>query len=234
MSFMRWTGVIAFLLILMMLLAGCGQRVPGKGSNTTTTPLWGGKTVREYNASAEPGTTVTGTPPVGLPTVTGTSGPVAAATIIPTTVQVTPAGTYRNPPPPINITANYTVIFDQSLIFTWNSTAFTYELINPPLIIDYTLTVPNITRTKQAKDPVSGGDITVTSTYPDPMARFEIIVRDPVTMRTFAQDGYGGQYDVSYSKQLRVLYPGKYHIQMSGNKVTAHVKFTVPKGTAVT
>jgi hypothetical protein len=230
---MRWTGVIAILLILMMLLAGCGQRVPGKGSNTTTTPLWGGQKVREYNASADPGATVTGTPPVVYPTAGATSGPVAVATIIPeSTVTVTPGGTYRNPPPPINLTANYTVIYDQSLIFTWNATAVTYELLNPPLVIDYTLTVPNITRTRQATDPVSGGDITVTSTYPDPQARFEIIVRDPVTMKVFAQDGYGGQYDVAYSKQLRVLYPGKYHIQMSGNKVTAHVKFTVLKTAA--
>jgi hypothetical protein len=215
---MRWTGVVALLLILMMLFAGCGQRVPGKDSGNTT-PLWGGKSTREYNASAGPDTTVT-----------STSGPVAAATIIPlTTITATPVGTYRNPPAPANVTANYTVIYDQSLIFTWNATAVTYELINPPLLIDYTLTVPNITRTRQATDPVSGGDITVTSTYPDPLARFEITVRDPVTMRIFAQDGYGGQYDVAYSKQLRVLYPGKYHIQMSGNRVTAHVKFTVPK-----
>jgi hypothetical protein len=155
---------------------------------------------------------------------------VVAATIIPlTTITETPVATYRAPPPYVNITANYTVIYGQSLIFTWNATAVTYELVNPPLIIDYTLTVPNITRTTQAKDPVTGGDITVTSTYPDPQARFEIIVRDPVTMKTFAQDGYGGLYDVAYSKQLRVLYPGKYHIQMSGNKVTARVKFTVPK-----
>jgi hypothetical protein len=225
---MRWTGVVALLLILMMLFAGCGQRVPGKSSDGNTTPLWGGKTPREYNASAGPDTTVTGTPVA--PTVTSTSGPVAAATIIPdTTITATPVGTYRNPPAPANVTANYTVIYDQSLIFTWNATAVTYELINPPLLIDYTLTVPNITRTRQATDPVSGGDITVTSTYPDPLARFEITVRDPVTMRIFAQDGYGGQYDVAYSKQLRVLYPGKYHIQMSGNRVTAHVKFTVPK-----
>jgi hypothetical protein len=227
---MRWTGVIAFLLILLMLLAGCGQRMPGKNSSSNTTPLWGGKQVRDYNGSSGPGVTVTGTPPVVMPTATGTSGPVAAATIIPlTTVTVTPGATYRNPPPIINITANYTVIYDQSLIFTWNATAVTYELLSPPLIIDYTLTVPNITRTRQATDPVSGGDITVTSTYPDPQARFEMTVRDPVTMKIFAQDGYGGQYDVAYSKQLRVLYPGKYHIQMSGNKVTAHVKFTVPK-----
>jgi hypothetical protein len=153
---------------------------------------------------------------------------VEVAPIIQETTPSAPVGTYRNPPPEANITANYTVIYDENLIFSWNATAVTYQLQDPPLIIDYTLTVPNITRIKQGKDPVSGGDITVTSTYPDPLARFEVTVRDPVTMRVFAQDGYGGQYDIAYHKQLRVLYPGKYHIQMSGNRVTAHVKFTVP------
>jgi hypothetical protein len=226
MSSIRWAGAIALLLILMMVLAGCGQRMPGGSSNSTTTPVWGGQTTKKPTG---PATTVTGTPVAGS-TVTVTSGPVVAATTIPvTTPTVAPVGTYRAPPPYVNITANYTVIYDESLVFTWNATAVTYELVNPPLIIDYTLTVPNITKTTQAKDPVTGGDLTVAVTYPDPQARFEIIVRDPVTMKTFAQNGYGGQYDVAYSKQLRVLYPGKYHIQMSGNKVTAHVKFTVPK-----
>jgi len=226
---MRSAGLTALFLILMIILAGCGQRMPGKNA-TSSSPTWGGgqKIIEGGSASAS-NTTVTDTQVV--PTVTDTSGPVEAATIIPvTTATVTPAGTYRNPPAPANITANYTVIFDQSLVFTYNATAVTYQLTDPPLLIDYTLTVPNITRTREATDPVSGGDITVTSSYPDPQARFEIIVRDPVTKRVFAQDGYGGQYDISFSKELRILYPGNYHIQMSGNKVTAHVLFTVPKG----
>jgi len=228
---MRWAGAFAILLICLILLAGCGQRVPKNTGNTTTTPIWGQR-ARAYNASDPGGTAVTGTPTVG-PTTSVTSGPVASATIIPvTTASVTPVGTYRPPPPPENISANYTVIYDQSLIFSWNSSALTYTLTDPPLIIDYTLTVPNITRTRQATDPVSGGDITVTSTYPDPQAYFEITVRDPVTLKVFGQTGYGRQYDVAYSKQLKILYPGTYHIQMDGNKVTAHVKFTVPKGTA--
>ena len=184
----------------------------------------GGKT------SSGTGTSPTSAPAAG-PTSTPTPGAVVAAPVIPlTTTTVTPAATYRLPPPVVNSTANYTVIYDQSLPFTWNSSAVTYELTNPPLLIDYTLTVPNITRVKYGVDPVSGADTTVTATYPDPDARFEITVLDPVTKRIFAQNGFGGQYDVSYSKELRVLYPGKYQIQMSGNKVTAEIKFTVPPG----
>lgn len=223
---MRRAGAVALLLILLIILAGCGQRIPGK-SNTSTTPLWGGQAGKTSTGQT---TTVTGTP-VAKPTVTATPGPVVAATVIPlTTTTVTPITTYRSPPPSVNTTANYTVIYDRSLPFTWNATAVTYELTNPPLIIDYTLTVVNITRTKEGIDPISGADITVTSTYPDPSARFEITVLDPDTLKIFAQDGYGGQYDISYSKELHVLRPGKYQIQMSGNRVTARVRFTVPKG----
>jgi hypothetical protein len=223
---MRRAWVIAVLLVFMIVLAGCGKPIP-RGSSGNTTPVWGQKP-REYNASGGPDTTDHGTPVAG-PTAEVTSGPVLTATIIPmTTTTASPAGTYRNPPPEANITANYTVIYDENLIFSWNATALAYKLEDPPLIIDYTLTVPNITRISTDKDPVSGGDITVTKTYPDPQAYFEITVRDPVTMRIFAQGGYARQYDVSYTKQLRILYPGNYHIQMAGNKVTAHVKFTVP------
>jgi hypothetical protein len=226
---MRWAGAIAILLILLILSAGCGQRVP-KGSSANTTPgIWGGQRPREYNGSSGPGVTMTGTPLIATPT-TAPPGAVVPATTIPvTTVTITPSITYRKEPGLINLTANYTIVYEQDHIFTWNATALTYEIKNPPLIIDVTLTVPNVTRTSIDTDPVSGADITVTSTYPDPQAYFEMIVRDPVTKRVFAQGGFGRQYDVSYHKQLKVLYPGTYHIQMNGNKVTAHVKFTVPR-----
>jgi hypothetical protein len=226
---MRSAGAIAILLILMVIFAGCGQRVPK--SNTTTTPLWGGKRPVAFNGSSSgPDATETGTP-VG-PAGTTTQGPVAVATVIPlTTTTITPAGTYHNPPAPVNLTGNFTVIYDQTLLFTWNATAVTYNLANPPLLIDYTLTVPTVTRVRQGTDPVSGADISVTASYPDPNARFEVIVRDVDTLKIVARDGYGGQYDVSNSKQVRVLSPGNYHIQMSGNRLTARVKFTVPKDT---
>jgi hypothetical protein len=225
---MRWAGAIAILFILLILAAGCGQRVP-KGSSANTTPgIWGGQKPKEYTGGGGPGVTVTGTP-VAITTPV-TPGAVVPATTIPvTTVTITPGITYRREPGLVNLTANYTVVYEQDHIFTWNATALTYEIQNPPLIIDFTLTVPNVTRTSIDTDPVSGADITVTSTYPDPQAYFEMIVRDPVTKRVFAQGGFARQYDVSYHKQLKVLYPGTYHIQMQGNKVTAHVKFTVPR-----
>ena len=225
---MRWAGVLSILLILLTLSAGCGQRLPRGQATTNNTTVWGKPTPRAYTGSG--GSDVPTTETIPGTTVPPTPGSVVPATIIPvTTVTVTPGITYRREPPLVNLTANYTVVYEEDHIFTWNATALTYEIINPPLIIDVTLTVPNITRQTFDTDPVSGNDITVTVTYPDPQAYFEIIVRDPETKRVFAQGGFARQYDVSYRKQLKVLYPGNYHIQMQGNKVTAHVKFTVPK-----
>jgi hypothetical protein len=233
MSSLRWVGAVSLLLILLIVLAGCGQRIPGKSNATSTsaTPLWGGQGSKTApNSSWHPGSTPTN--PTATPT---TPGAVVAATVIPlTTATVTPGTTYRNPPPSANASLNYTVIYDRSLPFTWNTTAVSYELTTPPLIIEYTLTVVNITRTRKGIDPTSGADITVTSTYPDPSARFEVTVLDPDTLKIIVQDGYGGQYDIAYSKELRVLRPGKYQIQMSGNRVTAQVRFTVPKGNSGT
>jgi len=117
------------------------------------------------------------------------------------------------------------------MVFIYNRTAFTYDLENPPLLIDYTLTVPNITKTRVVTDPVSGDDETVTITYPDPAAAFEVTVRDLKTKRVLLQNGYGGNYDVAYSKQLWVRYPGNYYIELFGTRLTADIKFWVLNGT---
>ena len=45
------------------------------------------------------------------------------------------------------------------------------------------------------------------------------------TNRVIARNGYGGQYDVSFSKKIWVRYPGTYYIEFAGNLVTANVDF---------
>jgi len=231
MSSIRWVGAVTLLLILLLILAGCGQRLPGRSNSSSPsgTPLWGGQGSKT-GATPTPGHRGSGATTT-TPTVTATQGAVVPAPVIPlATTTATPTSTYRSPPPNPNTTLNYTVIYDQTLPFTWNTTAVSYELTTPPLVIGYTLSVVNITRTRKGISPTSGADITVTASYPDPAARFEITVLDPDTLKIITQDGYGGQYDIAYSKEIRLLSPGKYQIQMFGNRVTARVKFSVPPG----
>jgi len=216
---MRRVSIIIIILILMVIFAGCGQRVPTR--NTTSKNPWGNTTTPPRG---------TGGSTIQTPVVPTTTSPIMQVTLIPTGTKTTsPIPTYRTPPPFANITGNLTVIDEKTLIFVYNRTAYTYTLENPPLLIDYTLTVPNITKTRVVTDPVSGGDRTVTITYPDPIAAFEVTVQDLETKKIIARDGYGGQYDVAYSKQVWVRYPGSYYIEFWGNRVTAKVKFRVPQ-----
>jgi hypothetical protein len=157
------------------------------------------------------------------------------ATEKPTT---TPGSTYRSPPPVSNATANMTLIDEKTLVLSGIPTAFNYELQNPPLLIYYTLTVPNITRTGVEKDPTvppteddPNPTRSVTKTYPDPAAWFEVTVTDLETKRVIARDGYGRTYDVSSKKQVWVRYPGSYYIEFSGTRLTADVKFWIPNQT---
>jgi hypothetical protein len=206
-------AIIAIVLVLMVLLAGCGQRVPTR--NTTSKNPWGNTTPKK-TAGPAPKTIV-------VPT---TTSPFVEVTLIPErTVTVTPDITYRSPPPVANATANLTLLDKKTLVLSWNRTAYNYELEDPPLLIKYTLTVPNITKTRVITDPVSGGDRTVSITYPNPAAIFEVTVRDLETNQVLARDGYGGQYDVSYSKQVWVRHPGTYYIEFFGRLVTAKVEF---------
>ena len=214
---MRRVGIIAIILILMVILAGCGQRVPTR--NATSKNPWG-------NTTTPPkGTGGSATQTTVVPT---TTSPVMQVTPIATATTIaTPVLTYRTPPPYANITGNLTVIDEKILVFTYNLTAYTYNLENPPLLLDYTLKVPNITRTRIIPDPVSGADRTVSITYPDPIAWFEVTVKDIETNSILERSGYGRQYDVSFRKQVWIRYPGNYYIEFSGNRLTADVKFLV-------
>jgi hypothetical protein len=122
------------------------------------------------------------------------------------------------------------------MAFSYNKTAFNFEIKNPPLLMEYTLTVPNITRTGVEKDPTKEPTLNdpnptraVTIVYPDPAAWFQVSVMDLETERVIARDGYGGQYDVSTKKKVWVRYPGNYYIEFAGQRVTANVKFWVPR-----
>ena len=219
MKIMRPAVLIATILVLMVLLAGCGNRVPTR--NATGKNTWGNTTPQTPSAGSGAQITI-------LPT---TKSPFVEVPVTPTPSQ-TPSSAIVPSPPPANLTANLTVIDEKKLVFVWNRTAYNYNLEAPPLLIDYTLTVPNITKTRVERDPTSSdpnADRTVTITYPDPIAYFEVTVKDLGTGRVIARNGYGGQYDVSFSKKVWVRYPGSYYIEFSGNRLTADVKFLIPK-----
>lgn len=204
------TILLAVLLAFMVPLTGCTKDINRTVNGTWTTPV----------PPRPPGSTPV--PTTVVPTTTSPFIPVPVTPVVTVTDVIPPVI------PPTPVKADLVLIDEKILAFTWNSTAFSYTLKNPPLLIEYTLTVPNISRTRVVVDPITGGDRTVSISYPDPVAFFEVMVKDVETGSILARDGYGGQYDVGPSGKVWVRYPGTYYIEFTGHRVTADITFKVP------
>jgi len=206
------------LLVLALLSAGCGQKPTG-AKNTSFQPFW------DTTPPTQAGTPVPTTHDVGA-VVEATPFPVATGTS-------TPMPTARGPPEYSGANVTYVTIYDQEIPFKYNTTAVTYDLKNPPLIIDFIMKTVNISRVTVARDPTCTPTDTnlclktVTVTYPDPAAWFTITVRDLGTNQIVAESGYARDYDVDMDKKLTIRVPGNYHIEMSGTRLTAVVRMKV-------
>jgi hypothetical protein len=209
---------VVLLLVLALLSAGCGQRPATQ--NTSYQPFW------QTTPSTTAGTPVPTTPDVGS---------VVEVTPFPgATVTTTPMTTSRRPPDDSGNNVTYVEIYNRELPFKYNVTAVEYQLTKPPLLIDFTVKTVNVTRTGVARDPTCTPTETdlclkdVTITYPDPAAWFEVTVTDLDTKKIVARNGYARDYDIDMDKQVVVRVPGKYHIEMSGTRLSAVVRMRVP------
>lgn len=119
----------------------------------------------------------------------------------------------------------YRVIFDQTLAFNYNATAFSYYLAEPPLIIEYTVEPKMFTDLKAYTSRFGKKeDEVVTTQYPSPDAWFELVVRDKITGNIVLKDGYGEGYTEDTDQKVKVLEDGDYQIDFHGNDVTVHIR----------
>jgi hypothetical protein len=93
-----------------------------------------------------------------------------------------------------------------------------FNLVNPPLIIEYTVTPYNITDVKyyeykQMKTYYSQ-NITVTRPYEDTW--FTVIVRDKDTGTIVAEDGFGKTRSMDQSKRLAIQKSGNFQLEFAG------------------
>ncbi|MGA2918262.1 hypothetical protein [Methanoregula sp.] len=116
--------------------------------------------------------------------------------------------------------------------FMYNGTAFTFDLKNPPMYINYTVIPTNITVNKAATSQyLSKEDVTYQFSTYDPQSYFEITVRNKTSGEIYLQDGFGPQYTTYLDRTLKVLNTDDMLIELKGNKITATVSFWVkPQG----
>jgi len=119
-------------------------------------------------------------------------------------------------------------IFTTTQHFTYNGSAFSFNLKNPPMYINYTVKPQNITgydvyTSKFGKKK----DVSVKYDQYDPQSYLEITVRDKNTGEIYLQDGFGKDYSTYLNRTLKVMKQDDLLIEINGNKMTATINFWV-------
>jgi len=149
--------------------------------------------------------------------------PFQTGTTAYTTYQAIPAVT----PTP----EEYVQIYGKTQTFAYNKTAFSFDLKNPPMLIEFTVWPTNNTGTIVI-DSRSGGhsDQTVAYSYFSPDSWYQITIRNKTTGDIVLQDGFQNGYSQQAdNRTLKLLTRGNFLIELGGNRVTASTNVSVKR-----
>jgi hypothetical protein len=124
------------------------------------------------------------------------------------------------------------VIYSLEQTFAYSTKAFTFDVKNGPVYINYTVSdYPTITRVRYVTSKTRPNtEEEVTYTIVDPDSYFEITVRDQATGEIYLQDGFGKSYGYKEGV-LKLMKQGNLLFELSGNKIRAKVKlYAKPAG----
>lgn len=101
----------------------------------------------------------------------------------------------------------------------YNGTAFTFNLKNPPMYINYTVVPKNVTVTKVYTNTFNKKTETKVFSDYSPTSWFEITVRDSATKEIILQDGFGESkgYQAYLTRTLKVMKTGDVLVEFRGN-----------------
>jgi hypothetical protein len=117
--------------------------------------------------------------------------------------------------------------------FLNNSTAFSFERVNPPMMITYNVTPLMITDEKwvtnrDAGEKLSNGKI-INVTRFDENSWFQVTVFDKSRNNTIVlQDGFGKEHDQALSKNIVIRNLGNYQLKFEGNFISVYTSVKVP------
>jgi hypothetical protein len=166
--------------------------------------------------------------PVDNHSVSLTPDPSGYVTVVTPFVQVTPLDTrvtYKTMPPTAQIpTEKSCRIYMKSLAYAYNGTAFTFNLKNPPMFINYTVIPTNYTEKRliTSRSGTKEESVIEIDTY-SPNSWFEITVRNKITGEIYQQDGFGKDHSIYLKNTIKVNKQDDLLIEMKGNLITATV-----------
>jgi hypothetical protein len=143
-----------------------------------------------------------------------------------------PTGTssgYTTFMPTTQIPADITCRIHSISVSNYNGTAFTFNLRNPPMYINYTVIPRNVTVNKVYTDSFTKKTVTKTFSDYSPSSWFEVTVRDNATKEILLQDGFGPNkgYTTYLTRSLKVLKNGDLLVEFRGNDIDASASIWV-------
>jgi len=125
--------------------------------------------------------------------------------------------------PTTRIPADITCRIHNINLVGYNGTAFTFDLKNPPMYINYTVIPTNITVNKVYTDRQTKKTTTATFSDYSPSSWFEVTVKDNATKEIILQDGFGENkgYTTYLSRTLKVLKNGDLLVEFRGSDIKA-------------
>ncbi len=143
----------------------------------------------------------------------------------------TPISEYHTIPPTQPPGDLYCRIY--STVNTDNTTAIVFNLLNPPMLINYTVKPSNVTIHKVVDTKIvgKGEELLVIDTY-SPISTFVVKVLSKSTGEVYLEDGFGSQKYTTYlNRTLKVLKRDNLQIEFSGRNITAKAMVWVkPEG----
>jgi hypothetical protein len=129
-------------------------------------------------------------------------------------------------------------IYRTTQVFSYNKTAISFDMKNPPMLIHFRVLPVNVTRNATIIQHWDAGVGQMTTEnikyeYFSPYSWFEVTVRNKDTGRILVQNGFGNaagnQYSQETNRTIKVLNTGNLLIELAGNQVTATVDINVDK-----
>lgn len=175
----------------------------------------------------------TGTPKKTTVPTTVTPAIIETQFLTPATPYNTPVQTAGTPRPVVTVTTVertiYQNIYYNNLDMSYQSVAYSYDLSDPPMIIEFCISPETVTRNIWYESRYTDkDDVTVKKTYISQSAWFEAVVRDKNSGDIVAREGFAKTYSVDTKKTITIRSTGQYLIEFTGNDVSAVIQIRIP------
>ncbi|WOF16006.1 hypothetical protein F1737_04455 [Methanoplanus sp. FWC-SCC4] len=137
--------------------------------------------------------------------------------------------TYSVPPPETDPKSNYRIVYSEKTTYNYNVIPFDYKLQYPPMIVEYSATVPTVTDKKTGTSEYgSKEEYSINVVRPNPRANFKITVYNKENDEEVYVENIEKFSEEKIKGSFKIYSAGDYHIELTGNIATVTTTIKVP------